>query len=69
MPDFATPPGDSSAAHTRLAAAVHVTTDDAPIPSVNITWFIAHGAIRFATVDTVASSFNIHADTWWGRVN
>lgn len=69
MPDFATPAGVYSPAHSQLAAAVHDPVNDPLVHVLAIAWFARRGTMRFVAVDAVATPVRIQPDRWWGRIS
>lgn len=69
MPDFATPAGVYSLAHTQLAAAVHDPANDPSVRLLAIVWSARRGALRFVAVDAVAAPIRVQPDRWWGRIS
>lgn len=67
MPDFATPPGASSPAHTQLAVVVWDPLDDMPVRLVALAWFTC----RLTQINTAAAPFHIQMDPdqWWGHIS
>lgn len=69
MPDFATPLGAASPAHTYLAIAVQDPMSDLPVRLLAITWRTRRGALRLITINAATDAVHVHVDRWWGHIS